>query len=230
MIAQSTRDACLRAFLSLVEERGFERVSFADVATRAGVPLSQMRVAYASLFDLVLAFSHSIDRAVLARGEESDPGEGDEDELNPESPRERLFEVLMRRFDALEPHKGAVAALLKSSRCHPVLAGILLKAAISSQRWMLAAAGVASTGLKGDMRARGLALVYARVVQVWLRDEGPGLDRTMAALDLELRRGAKALDMLDDLAFIALPWRTRRANAGSDQTAAHCARSSASSP
>ena len=36
-----------------------------------------------------------------------------------EPPRERLFDVLMRRLEALAPHKAAIRSLLRSARRHP---------------------------------------------------------------------------------------------------------------
>lgn len=206
MVSETMRTACLHAFLALVAEQGFERVSFAQIATRAGVPLSQMRVGFSSTFDFLAALGKSIDLEVLAEG-------GLADEMAGEGPHERLFEVLMRRLDALEPHRAAIASLFASARRNPALAAALLKSNTQSQRWMLAAAGIDAAGLEGDVKAHGLALLFARVVEVWLKDEDPGLSRTMAVLDRELRSGAKLLDMLDDLAFIALPWRVRRASA-----------------
>ncbi len=206
MVSETTRAACLNAFLALVAEGTFERVSFAQIAQRAGVPLSQMRVGYASTFDFLFAFGRSIDLEVLAEG-------GIAEEMAQESAKERLFEVLMRRLDALEPHRAAVRSLLASARRNPALAAALLKSGTRSQRWMLAAAGIDSAGLEGDVKAHGLAVLFARVVEVWLKDEDPGLSRTMATLDRELSSGAKLLDMLDDLAYIALPWRVRRASA-----------------
>ncbi|QRG08773.1 hypothetical protein EZH22_11100 [Xanthobacter dioxanivorans] len=119
----------------------------------------------------------------------------------------------MRRLDALEPHKAAVRGLRRSARTDPALALRLLRLSEASQRWMLAAAGIDCTGLSGSVRAKGLALLFARVIDVWLEDEDPGLAPTMAALDRELAGGAKLLGMLDDIAYIVLPWRKRRASA-----------------
>ena len=70
--------------------------------------------------------------------------------------------------------------------------------AVSSQQWMLTAADIGATGPKGMLRAQGLALLYSRVLRVWINDEDPGLARTMAALDRELGRGQRWSGMLDE--------------------------------
>lgn len=197
MVSETTRDACLRAFLDLLGKGAFERISLNEVAAHAGVSLSEMRGAFGSTTDLLDAFFKATDRQVLAEG-------GPDDGIDLEEPsHERLFEVLMRRLDALEPHRDAVASLLRSARRDAFLALNLLRLSIRSQRWMLAAAGIDTTGLSGDIRARGLAVMFGRLLDVWLKDEDPGLARTMARLDGDLREGAKLLGMLDDLASIA---------------------------
>jgi len=212
MTSETTRDACLRSFLALLAERPFARIALGDVAEHCGVSLAQMRASFASPLDLLAAFFRATDRHVLSEGGP------DAEELAGEGPKERLFEVLMRRLDALEPHKEAVRSLRRSARLDPLLALHLLRLSEGSQRWMLASAGIDCTGLAGSIRAKGLAVLFARVLGVWLEDEDPGLARTMAALDQELARGAKLLGMLDDVASIAVPWRKRRASAASRET------------
>lgn len=208
MTSETSRDAAVRAFLSLLEEGPFERIDLLQVAERSGVSLSELRVAFASPRDLLAAFFRATDRHVLAAG--ADPSAA---ELVDEPAQERLFEVLMRRLDALEPHRDAVRALMASARRNPLLALTLLDLSVRSQTWMLAAAGLPSTGLAGAIRARGLALLFGRILDAWLKDEDPGLAPTMAALDRELATGAKLLGMLDDLAYLAIPWRSRRRSA-----------------
>ncbi|WP_127092148.1 TetR/AcrR family transcriptional regulator [Aquabacter cavernae] len=197
MASETLREASLRAFLDLLAYTPLERISFPQLAEHAGLPLSELRAAYATTDDLLDAFLRDTDRQVLAEG---GPDEG----LDLGEPaHERLFEVLMRRLDALEPHREAVASLLRSARYDPRLALRLLSASTRSQRWMLAAAGIDATGLRGDLKARGLAVMFARLLEIWLKDEDPGLSRTMARLDEELRRGARLLGMAENLATIA---------------------------
>ncbi|MET3353798.1 UNVERIFIED_ORG: AcrR family transcriptional regulator [Xanthobacter viscosus] len=211
MTSETTRDACLRSFLALLAERPFTRIALGDVAERCGVSLAEMRASYASSQDLLAAFFRSTDRHVLSEGGP------DAEDFAGEGPKERLFEVLMRRLDALEPHREAVRSLRRSARRDPLLALHLLRLSETSQRWMVASAGLDCTGLAGSIRAKGLAVLFARVLDVWLEDEDPGLARTMATLDQELERGAKLLGMLDDVAYLAIPWRKRRASAATGQ-------------
>ncbi len=131
-----------------------------------------------------------IDRAVLAGGD------GD---MAEEPPRERLFDVLMRRLDALGPHKAAIRSLSRSAMRNPGLAFALNGLAVRSQQWMLTAADISASGPKGMLRAQGLALLFAQVLRTWVDDDGEdGNARTMAALDRALARGQRWSGFLDD--------------------------------
>ncbi len=188
----SDRDKAVDALMALLTEHSFEDIGLAEVAGRAGLKLSQLRAEFGSTLGILAAHIKDIDRAVLA---------GSDPEMTEESPRERLFEVLMRRLEALAPYKEAVRSLLRSARCNPGLALALNTMAIRSQKWMLEAAGINAAGPKGAMRAQGAALMFARVLGVWL-DEDEDLDRTMAALDRGLASAERWVGFLDDLCAI----------------------------
>lgn len=196
-----TREQILRSFLVLLAERPFEQISLGDVASEAGVSLAELRAAYGSTFDMVSAFVRDTDRKVLAVPT---------DDMADEPPRDRLFDVLMRRFDVIGPHKGALRSLAESARRNPFFALALNRLAVRSQQWMLAAAKIDTAGLKGAVRAQGLALIYARVLQTYLRDEDPALARTMAALDRELDKGQRALGLLEGAMRLATGGRGRQ--------------------
>src|SRR5690606_14452183 len=121
----------------------------------------------------------AIDRQVLA---EIDP------EMEEETQRERLFDVLMRRLELLAPHREAVRSLMRSARRDPRLGMALNAMSVRSQQWMMTAAGISASGPKGMVRAQGLALLFANVLRVWVNDDEEQT-RTLAALDSQLARG-----------------------------------------
>jgi len=182
MADAQAREKILGAFLTLLSEKRFERIELSEVAQLANVSLADLRGEFGSTFDMVAVFFRETDKKVLSTGEQLklDP------ELGDQSARDRLFEVLMRRFEALAPYREAVRSLYRSARTNPQLAMGLNKLAVRSQQWMLSAAGVGSSGLIGGMRAQALAGFFARATQTWLDDEDPGLARTMASLDRQL--------------------------------------------
>ncbi|MGA9502748.1 MAG: TetR/AcrR family transcriptional regulator, partial [Pseudolabrys sp.] len=66
------------------------------------------------------------------------------------------------------------------------------------------------SGPRGALRAQGAALMFARVLSVWIDDEEEGLDRTMAALDRGLSSAERWAGFLDDLCAIPCALRGRR--------------------
>jgi AcrR family transcriptional regulator len=205
----SERERIIDAFMTLLAERPIERIGFADIAKEAGVSLSDLRAAFGSTLAILAAHMKAVDRAVLAGGD---------DDMAAEPPRERLFDVLMRRLEVLAPHKAAVRSLLRSATRNPPLALALNGLAVRSQQWMLTAADIDAAGPRGMVRAQGLALLFAQVLRSWVHDDDPGLARTMAALDRALARGQRWSGFLDDLCRIPAaacrlrPRRRRRAD------------------
>jgi AcrR family transcriptional regulator len=184
------RERIIDAFMSLLAQQSIEQIGVAEIARQAGVSLAELRQLFASPGAILAAQMKEIDRQVLAGG---DP------EMAEESARERLFDVIMRRLDLLEPHREAVRSLVHSARRSPALALALNSVAVRSQQWMLAAAGINTAGTRGMLRAQGLAVLYASVLRTWVDDEDEGHARTMAALDRALARGQRWSGFLDDL-------------------------------
>jgi len=195
------RDKAIAALMTLLAERSFEQIGLAEVAGHAGIKLSQLRTEFGSTLAILGAHIKEIDRTVLAGGDA---------DMAEEPARERLFDVLMRRLEAYAPYKDAVRSLMCSVRRSPGLAFAMNAMAVRSQRWMLEAAGIGASGPRGALRAQGAALMFARVLAVWIDDQEEGLDRTMAALDRGLSSAERWAGFLDDLCAIPCALRGRR--------------------
>jgi len=195
----SDRDKAVDALMALLTVHPFEQIGLAEVAGSAGIKLSQLRAEFGSTLAILAAHIKDIDRAVLAGGDADKALE----DMAEEPVRERLFEVLMRRLEALAPYKEAVRSIMRSARRNPGLALALNAMAVRSQQWMLEAAGIGASGPRGALRAQGAALMFARVLSVWVDDDEEGLDRTMAALDRGLASAERWAGFVNDLC--ALP-------------------------
>ncbi len=191
--ASSDRDKAVAALMELLAEHSFEDIGLAEVAGRAGLKLSQLRAEFGSTLAILGAHMKHIDNVVL------DGGDAD---MAEETPHDRLFDVLMRRLEALGPHKDAMRSIMRSARRNPGLALALNAMAVRSQKWMLEAAGIGTSGPRGALRAQGAALMFARVTNVWIHDDEGGLDRTMAALDRGLASAERWDGFVGDLCSI----------------------------
>jgi len=187
---ETTRDKIVAAFMALLAEQRLDQIGFAAIAEGAGVTLAQLRDEFPSALAILAAYLKSVDRAVLAE---------DMADMAEEPPRERLFDVLMRRLEIMAPHREAVRSLLRSLRHRPPLALALNGLAVRSQQWMLTAAGIKASGPRGMLRVQGLAVLFAAVLRTWVHDDDPGLARTMAELDRALGRGQRLVGLVEDL-------------------------------
>jgi AcrR family transcriptional regulator len=213
----SDREKIIAAFLGLLAEKRFEQIGLAEIAEAAGVSLAQFRDAFTSPLSILAAHIKDTDRAVLA---------ADFSDMAEEPPRERLFDVLMRRLEILAPHREAVRSLLRSASRNPPLAVAFNGLAVRSQQWMLTAAGIGAAGPRGMVRAQGLALLFGSVLRTWVNDDDPGLARTMAALDRALGRGQRFAGLFEDLLGVPgrlcrlRPRRRRHSDDDSEEVAA----------
>jgi AcrR family transcriptional regulator len=189
----SDRERIIDSFMGLLAEKPIAEIGYSDIAKEAAVSLVQLREMFGSTRAILAAHMKEIDQQVLAGGDA---------DLAEETPRERLFDVLMRRIELLDPRKAAVRSLIRSCRRDPGLAVVLNGLAVRSQMWMLAAADIDASGPRGMVRAQGLALLFSSVLRVWVDDDDPGRARTMAALDRALARGQRLAGFLDDLCRI----------------------------
>jgi len=192
---RSRRTKIIRTTLRLAETKGWRNLSLFEIAGEAKVPLADVHKEFRSKSGILRAFASATDEAVLRQAEPDAE----------EPARDRLFEVLMTRFELLAPYRAALSRIYEDFRLSPAEASRFTGLVLQSQYWMLNAAGIQLGPPYGPIRVPGLAAVYARVVPIWLKDDDAGLARTMAALDRELRRGERWLRRIEPVCGVL--WR-----------------------
>jgi hypothetical protein len=179
-----TRDApspaLLDALWQVVAQHGWHGTTFARIAERSGDSLTELRGRYATPVDLLRAHARVVDQQVL---EGTVPGQ-----LGFGSARDRVFDLLMRRFDALAPHREGILRLQRDLMRDPLSALLLSPILMASMAWTLEGAGVSAAGFQGGLRVQGLAGVWLAAARAWEGDESVDLGPTMAALDRALDR------------------------------------------
>ncbi len=174
------RRTTIDAALDLIAAKGWAAVGLRDIAAASGTGLAALYAAFPSKTALVAAFMAETDAAVLDGVEPS----GDPDE----TPRDRLFDVLMRRYDLLKPRRPALTAIAQGLARDPLAALALRRASLRSMAAMLEAAGIPADGTRGAVRKNALAAVHIAVARIWLHDDSEDLSKTMVALDHRLKR------------------------------------------
>ena len=163
---------------------GWSGLSIVEAARGAGLPLDQARLRFPGPGAVLLRFGLLADAAALA------------EPANEPLARDRLFDLLMRRFDVLQQHRAGMMALLAYLPRDPALSLALAGATTRSMAWMLEAAGISAAGLRGSLRAQGLVAVWLYTLRAWRDDESGDLASTMAALDKALDQAERFSGMM----------------------------------
>ncbi len=182
---KNVKEAAVKAALTLAAQKGWNNVSLREVAKKAKIALPELHEHFGDRLDIIAAWGRLLDRQVL----------NETGEIDLSFPaRDRLFDILMARFDALNENRDGAKAILRSLRTDPKQAVIALPHLGRSMSWMLEAAGIETSGVKGALKIAGLAAVYLKSLWVWCDDESPDMSKTMAALDKNLGRAAQWAD------------------------------------
>ncbi len=166
------------AALVLAEQSAWDKLAVHDIADKAGLVIGD-------IYDLggkpalLAEIDRMFDRAMGVGLTPMDP-----DAEGPER-RERLVDVMMQRFDAMEKHRTAVANINSYLMNTPSEAAKATVRRLKTASWALTAAGLDGDGV--NARAVGIAATFLSAKAVWLDDEAPN-DMTMAHIDRDLRK------------------------------------------
>jgi ubiquinone biosynthesis protein COQ9 len=172
--------ALIAAAFDIAAERGWNRMTVAQAARRAGLELGRARGRFPHRGVVLLRFGREADGAALAAAVPGSPV------------RDQLFDMLMRRIDAMQTHRAGILALFHALPTNPPMAMLLASANLCSMAWLLDAAEISTTGPLGKLRVKGLMAVWLWTVRAWCADKSVDLAATMAALDHALRRAETA--------------------------------------
>lgn len=166
-----------RAALQLAAAGPWREVTLAKLAHAASRPASDLYGA--SVGEAVDCVEEAFDRAIADNTDALDPSQ---------SVRDRLFELIMRRFEAMEPHRAAVLSMEQGLDRDPVLMAGAHQRHVRCARWVLALAGLEADGMTGQARSQGLGVIIGQARAAWRGDDAGDFAKTMASLDKNLRR------------------------------------------
>lgn len=172
--------AAVAAMLAVAADAGWQAVSMESVAARSGIPEAELRLNLGARHDLAAAYGRLLDARIRVGS-----GNG----------RDRLFDLLMDRFEALNENRAGTIALLDGLRRDPAVAIGMLPRLAASMKRIQAAAGLPEDGFAGTKAGLGLTALYLRVLHVWTHDDSEDLSQTMAALDKALGKLGRAVDL-----------------------------------
>ncbi|MEM0986672.1 MAG: hypothetical protein AAGJ32_10525 [Pseudomonadota bacterium] len=204
---QDVLDRGFEAALKLAATRPWNSLSLRDIAEEAGLPLSSFQ-GVADRDGLALHADTYFDRAMSAETV-------DEDDLA----RERLFDVIMLRYEAMEPHREGLLSLYRALDRSAALRLQRLPARRASAEWAFISAGLDGSGqVPMGIKAIGLAWVLARAEDAWRRETDPGFAKTMSALDKGLRQAEQRMQRMGAFGLVR---KRSKGSTASDQGGAH---------
>jgi ubiquinone biosynthesis protein COQ9 len=166
--------------------RGWRRASLVEAARGAGLDLGRTRQRFPSKLFVLMRFGSMADQAALTGTSTEGPV------------KDRLFDILMRRFDMLQAHRAGVLAVLDAAVMDPLLGLFLARLSLRSMAWLLEGAGISAGGLRGRLRVKGLLGVWLWSVRAWRADDSADLAATMTATDNALDRAGELARSLGD--------------------------------
>lgn len=176
MTDQEFEAALVDAAFALGAGAGWLRVSPAAAARHAGLDLVRARSLFPCTGAVLKKFGRQADAAALSHV----AADG--------SVRDKLFDMLLRRFDYLQPRRTGVVALMRVLPFCLPMALAMAEMNLTSMGWLLEGAGVDATGIAGALKKRGLLAVWLYGLRAWAADESPDLTATMAAVDKALAK------------------------------------------
>ncbi|MFO1035257.1 MAG: hypothetical protein U1E45_00300 [Geminicoccaceae bacterium] len=168
----------LKLAFDIVGERGWSDFSFVELSRRAELPLTEIYAKFPNRAAVLETLGDRLDSAML---------DLDMDELNEMSPRERVFELTMRRLDAMAPFKPGLAQIGRCSRGYELMKPAARNVRRAVSRLLDAAEAPMPAAVAAGARPV-LTLIYSRVFNVWLKDDTPDLARTLSELDRRLQQ------------------------------------------
>jgi hypothetical protein len=173
----SARRDLARAALATAGTSAWRSLTLLDLARAAGRPVSDFYGA--SLGEAVDCVEEAFDRAISDNLETLDASQ---------TVRDRLFDLIMKRFEAMEPHRAAILAMEVGVDRDPILLAAAHQRHVRCARWVLALAGLEADGMTGNARAQGLGVIIGQARGAWRGDDAGDFTKTMASLDKNLRR------------------------------------------
>ena len=120
----------------------------------------------------------------------------DSKNLEQSSNKDMIFEILMMRFDILQKYRKAVISIFNSFKKRPHDLLFLLPNIIDSIVMMIGYTNISSKGVVGQLRIKGILIIYTSCFFSWINDNSSSLEKTMMTLDKSLDQAGKIIKFI----------------------------------
>ena len=117
--------------------------------------------------------------------------------IDQSSQKDMIFEIMMMRFDILQENRRSVTRIFEFFKSKPQELVLLLPSFIDSMILMANMANIPSKGLKGNLKIKGLLVIYFSSFLIWMKDNSQSLEKTMTSLNNNIERADNYLNILN---------------------------------
>ena len=110
--------------------------------------------------------------------------------------KDMIFEIMMTRFDILQIYRKQIIKIFNFLKAKPHKFIFLLPSFIESMIEIAKIAKIPINGIKANIKIKGLLILYFATFLTWLKDPTKTLEKTMNALDDNLDKAGKILDII----------------------------------
>ena len=110
--------------------------------------------------------------------------------------KDMIFEILMMRFDIIQIYRKGIISIFNSFKTTPQDLFFLLPYIIDSIILMINYTNISSKGIVGQLKIKGILIIYISSFFIWTKDKSPSLEKTMTSLDKNLNNAGKILSFI----------------------------------
>lgn len=163
--------------LTAIEKTGWKSLSLVTLGRKAKIDAATLYDLCPDKRALISLIAKRVDIGLIERAQEPDADI---------PPRDRAFDAILSCFEAMGPLKPAIQVIHDESKGDPGAFLDVLPATMRSAQWIADIAGLPTSGWQGFLTTRGIGILLAESLSVWLAD-GDDLAKTMAHVDRRLR-------------------------------------------
>ena len=186
-IEKDIKEDLIKEIISLAAHHDWSDLTLDNIAMYLKIDLARLQEHFKDKTDILTAFGSMIDYQVLDNVDAIDL-----DIL----PRDRLFDILMERYETLGEYRDGIISILNSFKCDPKQIVIFMPHLCHSISRMIDAAGMETNGIIGTCKVTVITGIYVNVlIRTWKDDTSADLGKTMAALDKNIIRVEKLANL-----------------------------------
>ena len=165
----------IKLAFKLIEEIGWNNFSLEKLAKKESIKIEDLNFFFKDETELIENFSEMIDEQVIK--------EVDLNEFNQNSVKDNIFELIMVRFEKLDPYKKSLDILLKELKYKPKILNKLTKKIFNSLDLFLEISNAKSNYVFDFLKLNIMFIIYGYTFKIWLQDDSEDMSKTMAEVD-----------------------------------------------